>query len=100
MRVSVGEPTVHPFPIRPRPRCRHPAPQIEPETLHPEFDDEPWESQIERASVPLPLFVPRDQVLFEQLEPRRFLQIELEQIACAAWLRKRWSFKTREKALP
>ena len=33
-----------------------PAPQIEPETLHLEIDDEPWESQIERASVPLPLF--------------------------------------------
>jgi len=41
---------------------RHPAPQIEPETLHPEIGDEPWESQIERASVQLLLFVPRDQV--------------------------------------
>jgi len=66
--------------------------------LHPEIDDDPWESQIERASVPLPLFVPRDQV-FEQLEPRQHLQIEQEQIACAACQRKRWRFKRREKAL-
>ena len=58
MRVSVGEPTVHPFPIRPRPRCRHPAPQIEPETLHPEFDDEPWESQIELVSLSFGQIVP------------------------------------------
>ena len=57
-RVSVGEPTVHPFPMRPRPRCRHPAPQNEPETLHPEFDDEPWESQIERVSLSLVPFLP------------------------------------------
>ena len=41
--------TVHPFPMRPRSHRRHAAPQIEPEALHPEIDDEPLESQIERA---------------------------------------------------
>ena len=50
---------------------RHRAPQIEPETLHPEIGDEPLESQIERASVPSPLFVPRDEVFEQQLEPQQ-----------------------------
>ena len=38
---------------------QHPVPQIEPEAWHPQIADEPWESQIERASVPSPVFAPR-----------------------------------------
>ena len=36
----------------------YPVPQIVPETLHPEFNDEPWESQIERVSLSFGQIVP------------------------------------------
>jgi len=67
---------VHPFPMRPRSHRRHAAPLLEPETWHPEFDDEPLESQIERASFPLLPFVQLHPEFSQRLEPQQRLQFE------------------------
>ena len=53
---------------------QHPVPQIEPEAWHPQIADEPWESQIERASVPSPVFAPRQ----NQPDPRQRLGLQIE----------------------
>ena len=75
--------------MRPLRRLRHhPAPQIEPETLHPQIDDEPWESQIERASVPLPLIVPKrdeEEPFLEQLAQHRLPRPILVSLAAACY---------------